>query len=106
MRTRDDSLIIWFKSFPAHLSFEVSLMTTSIRCNTSLLVSIVLSMMLCHSSARSQPIVDGTVSGDESFNRSVLSVQNTRTQFGDGMNPDPIITGNDLPGSFGGSEID
>ncbi|TWT86651.1 hypothetical protein Mal64_34800 [Pseudobythopirellula maris] len=52
------------------------------------------------------PMIDGSLAGDESFYGAALSVQNTRTQFGDGAgNPDPVITGNNLADA-GGSEID
>jgi hypothetical protein len=54
-------------------------------------------------SASAQPIIDGTA--DASYGPA-LSIQNTRTQFGDGgANPDPIITGTNF-GTNGGSEID
>lgn len=49
--------------------------------------------------AVAQPTTDGTLVGDEAFYGSALSVQNTRTQFGDANNPDALLSG-------GGSEID
>jgi hypothetical protein len=55
--------------------------------------------MIWRTDAKAQPVVDGTA--DVSYG-GALSVQDTRTQFGDGPvggNPDAILTG-------GGSEID
>lgn len=49
--------------------------------------------------ALAQPTVDGSVVGDEAFYGPALSTQNTRTQFGDNTNPNPIVT------QSGGSEI-
>ncbi len=43
-------------------------------------------------------VVDGTITGDETFYGAALSTQDTRTQFGDANNPDALLAG-------GGSEI-
>lgn len=55
--------------------------------------------------ASAQPVIDGTA--DASYG-AALSVQDTRTQYGDGAaNPDAILTGTELGSNHnGGSEID
>ncbi len=65
-------------------------------------------MLLLAGPALAQPVLNGTTAGDEAFYGPSLSVQNTRTGFGDGAgNPDVIIDGNNLGGDQnGGSEID
>lgn len=46
--------------------------------------------------------IDGRLAGDESFYGTALSIQDTRTGFGNNTNPDPILNGN---GGGSGSEI-
>ncbi|MEN1679157.1 MAG: hypothetical protein AAGJ46_06160 [Planctomycetota bacterium] len=48
--------------------------------------------------ATAQPVLNGTVAGDESFYGAALSIQDTRTGFGDNTDDDLILTS-------GGSEI-
>lgn len=49
--------------------------------------------------AYAQPVMDGSIVGDEAFYGAALSTQNTRTHFGDNNSDDPVVTAN------GGSEI-
>ncbi|TWT75676.1 hypothetical protein Pla123a_31860 [Posidoniimonas polymericola] len=49
--------------------------------------------------ASAQPSMDGSLIGDEAFYGPALSVQNTKTGYGDAQNGDPVNGG-------GGSEID
>ena len=70
------------------------------------LVLLALATCLWVAEASAQIVIDGTV--DAAYGPA-LSVQDTRTGFGDGptiKNPDPIITGDNLGGPNGGSEID
>lgn len=60
---------------------------------------LMLAAALTVGAANAQPTINGSLAGDESFYGSALSIQDTRTQFGDANNPDPILSG-------GGSEID
>jgi hypothetical protein len=71
--------------------------------NRQLILTLV--AMLCASTAQAQIVVDGTAEGAYG---AALSIQDTRTGYGDGAtNPDAILTGNNLgDGQNGGSEID
>lgn len=55
--------------------------------------------LLCAAQVWAQPTMDGRLAGDEAFYGSAISIQNTRTRYGNATLGDPINGG-------GGSEID
>jgi hypothetical protein len=67
--------------------------------NQRILFSMVTIMVSFAGLASAQPVINGTLIGDEGAYGAPLSIQNTDTQFGDSINGDPRE-------AFGGSEID